>query len=177
MRGLARVGIIALVDEATGYQEDRELRELHAILDKYIAKELMPWTRRLPYEFYQHVFRLRGWRFNALNRMQGPRAIAQVTTKLIYDQLPPVVLEQLYAKNPTHHGRRPFKLFQFLTEDIGNKHLEKHLAAVTTLLRIAETYDEFLTLFHRAFPPTLTVQAEPVPAELPSAPLDGIVEE
>jgi len=45
-----------------------------------------------------------------------------------------------------------FKLHQFLTENIGNKHLEKHLTAVSTLLRIAETWEDFLGLFARAFP-------------------------
>lgn len=50
MRGLARVGIVALVDEATGYQEDRAKDELYAILEAYIAPELMPWTRKFPNE-------------------------------------------------------------------------------------------------------------------------------
>ena len=160
MRGFARVGIIALVDEVTGYQEDRDRQALHKILEAYIAKELLPWTKRFPSEFYQHVFRLKGWRFNTLNRMQGPRAIAQITNLLVYEQLPPGVLDELRHKNPLQEdGRRTFKLHQFLTENIGNKHLEKHLTSVSTLLRIAETWEDFLGLFTRAFPrpPALTM--------------------
>jgi hypothetical protein len=38
-RGLARVGIVALVDEATGYQEIRDRLALQAILDKYVTDE------------------------------------------------------------------------------------------------------------------------------------------
>lgn len=160
MRGFARVGIIALVDEVTGYQEDRDRQALHNILEASIAKELLPWTKRFPYAFYQHVFRLKGWRFNTLNRMQGPRAIAQITNLLVYEQLPPGVMEELRHKNPLQEdGRRKFKLHQFLTETIGNKHLEKHLTAVSTLLRIAETWEDFMGLFTRAFPrpPALTM--------------------
>ena len=38
IRGLATVGIIALVDEATGYQRIREERALATILEKFIAR-------------------------------------------------------------------------------------------------------------------------------------------
>src|SRR5262249_3751703 len=61
MRGLARVGIVALVDEATGYQEVRDRRALEAILDRFLRKELAAWAKRFPDEFYQEIFRLRGW--------------------------------------------------------------------------------------------------------------------
>lgn len=40
MRGLARIGIVALIDEATGYQEVRERNALQALLDRYLAKGL-----------------------------------------------------------------------------------------------------------------------------------------
>src|SRR6266700_2442847 len=43
MRGLAHIGIIALVDEATGYQEIRDRLALQAILDAYLRKELAAW--------------------------------------------------------------------------------------------------------------------------------------
>lgn len=44
VRGLARVGIIALVDEATGYQRDRTKDALAKILEAFIDKELQPWV-------------------------------------------------------------------------------------------------------------------------------------
>ena len=62
IRGLATVGVIALVDEATGYQRVREERALATILDKFIAKELQPWTKTFPYEFYQQIFSSSGGR-------------------------------------------------------------------------------------------------------------------
>ena len=61
MRGFATVGIIALVDKATGYQRIREERALATILEKFIADELQPWTKTFPYEFYEQIFRLKGW--------------------------------------------------------------------------------------------------------------------
>ncbi len=40
IRGFARVGIIALIEEATGYQKDRSRRALEEILDLFIKDEL-----------------------------------------------------------------------------------------------------------------------------------------
>ena len=61
VRGLTRLGIIGLVDEATGYQAIRQSRALEAFLERFITKELRPWTRTFPPEFYQEIFRLKGW--------------------------------------------------------------------------------------------------------------------
>ncbi len=60
IRALATVGVIALEDEATGYERIREERALATILEKFIAKELQPWTRTFPYEFHEQIFRLKG---------------------------------------------------------------------------------------------------------------------
>ncbi|ELY4845942.1 hypothetical protein SM112_002076, partial [Cronobacter sakazakii] len=46
VRSLAKVGIIALVDEATGYQEIRPKAALQAYLDKIISKELAAWAKK-----------------------------------------------------------------------------------------------------------------------------------
>ncbi|HSS48165.1 MAG TPA: P63C domain-containing protein [Thermoanaerobaculia bacterium] len=152
VRGLARVGIIALVDEATGYQYDRERDDLHKILAAYISEELMPWAQRFPDSFYQELFRLRGWQYKppALKR---PKMAGKLTAQLVYEQLPPGVLGRLREKNPVlKPGYRRHKHHQFLTEDIGDKHLEKQVISVTTLMRAAPDWKTFKKLFERAFP-------------------------
>lgn len=47
IRSVAKVGIIALVDEVTGYQHDREQHELQKLLKAYISRELLPWQNRI----------------------------------------------------------------------------------------------------------------------------------
>jgi hypothetical protein len=153
VRGLATVGIVALVDEATGYQRERERDELHRILELYIAKELLPWTRRFPDEFYKEMFRLRGWRIFDHNAAQGPRFAGKLTNQLVYERLPPGVLNELRRKNPVVKNRRRHAHHQFLTESIGNPHLERHIASVTTLMRAARTWGEFEAMANRALPP------------------------
>ena len=132
MRALSRVGVIALVDEATGYQEVRDRDELHRILAAYIHEELLPWAKRFPDEFYQQLFRLKGWEYKPPS-VKRPQFMGKLTNELIYEKLPDGVLQQLREKNPlTSGGYRKHRHHQFLTMDIGNPHLERHVAAVTT---------------------------------------------
>ena len=63
VRGLARVGIIALIDQATGYQETRARQELQKILAAYISAELRPWIKMFPDEFFEEIYRLQGWEY------------------------------------------------------------------------------------------------------------------
>lgn len=151
VRSFAKIGIIALVDEATGYQEERAKNELHKILEAYVAKELLPWTKRFPDEFYKELFRLRGWQIVPLS-VKKPKYVGKLTNQLIYEQLPEGVLEELRNKNPiTEKGYRKDRHHQHLTENIGNSHLEKQIASVTMLMRISPDWATFMRHFSRAF--------------------------
>jgi hypothetical protein len=152
MRGLATVGITALVDEATGYQDDRNRQELQRILEAYIAQELLPWTKQFPDDFYREMFRLRGWRWSPVS-VKRPGYVGKLTNKLVYEKLPVGVLDELKRKNPAvAPGRRRHRHHQFLTDDIGHPHLGRHLAAVIALMRAAPDWRTFERMFNRAFP-------------------------
>lgn len=151
-RGLATVGIIAWIDEATGYQYARDRNELHKILEAYISKELLPWTKRFPDNYYEHLFRLMKWQYSPLS-VKRPQLVGKLTNTLIYEQLPPGVLDELKHKNPKNEkGRRKHKFFQFLTDDIGNPHLEKQIVKVVTLMQISRNWRAFKTFFAQAHP-------------------------
>ncbi|MEJ2888489.1 P63C domain-containing protein [Actinomycetospora aeridis] len=153
IRAFAKVGIIALVDEATGYQEARAADELNRILEYYVAKELLPWTRKFPPEFYQELFRLRGWDYD-MKSVKRPKYVGKLTNQIVYEKLPHPVLEELRRKNPrvTPSGTRRYKHHQLLTSDVGHPHLERHLATVTALMRISSSWREFERHLARAFP-------------------------
>ncbi|GAN86216.1 P63C domain-containing protein [Komagataeibacter intermedius] len=157
MRGLARVGIIALVDEATGYQEIRDRTALRSILEAYISKEWLPWTQRFPLEFYQEMYRLLGWTLDPSSKSK-PSYVGKLTNALVYDRLPKGVAEEIRSYNPVDPNtkRRRFKHHQFLTEDIGNPHLEKHVSKVVGLMQASENWREFKHLFRRVFNPSRT---------------------
>lgn len=153
IRALAHVGIVALVDAATGYEKIRDKDELNRILEAYIAKELLPWTKRFPDEYWKQICRLKGWNFNPLNPAEGPRFLGKIVNYTVYDKLPKGILEVLQQKNPiVEKGRRKHRHHELLTEEIGNPHLEKQIVSVTTLMRASEDWRGFETLLERAFP-------------------------
>lgn len=152
VRGLARVGIVALVDEATGYQRIRARDALSKILEAYISKELLPWTQRFPFEFYEEMYRLHGWTIDPSSKAK-PGYVGKLTNALVYERLPEGVLQELQSKNPIDPGtgKRRFKHHQFLTDDIGNPHLEKHLVKVIALMQASDQWDDFKKMFRKVF--------------------------
>lgn len=152
MRGLAELGIVALVDEATGYQSVRDKDALQAILDKYLQKEFAAWAKRFPDSFYREIFRLRGWDWNAMS-VARPGVVGKYTNDIVYERLAPGILEELQNKNPTNSdGMRKQKHHQYLTDDVGHPALAQHLHAVIGLMRASATWDQFKTMLDRAFP-------------------------
>lgn len=151
IRGLARVGIVALVDAATGYEEQRAKDELAKILEHYIAAELMPWVKMFPDEFFRQIYRLQGWAYKPGSAKRTPQ-VGKLINQYIYDQLPPGVKEELCRRNPVlESGYRRYKHHQFLTPDTGHPHLDKQISVVMTLMRIAADKEEFVQLFGKAF--------------------------
>ncbi len=152
MRGLANVGIISLVDEATGFQRDRAKDALERILEEFIAKELRPWVRTFPEDFYSHLFRLRGLQFPK-DTVSRPKYFGHLTNDIVYKRLAPKVLEELKKSTPKDEkGRYKQKLFQRLTADVGHPKLREHLASIVTLMKISPNYDQFERLLDQVHP-------------------------
>ena len=151
MRGFAHVGIIALIDEATGYQAERARDELHKILAQYISKELLPWTKKFPDEFFEHVYRVHGWKYDSTNT-QRPGYIGHFINRFVYEQLPDGVLAELRRKNPPLNGHRRHKHFQLLSDHTGNPHLDRQIVATTTIMKLADDKEDFKAKFRKLFP-------------------------
>lgn len=152
MRALAHVGIIALVDEATGYQEIRDRLALQAILDKYLRGELAKWAKTFPDEFYEEMFRLRGWQWKGM-KVNRPHVVGKYTNNLVYERLAPGVLAELKRRNPPDEkGVRKSKHHQWLTEEIGHPALQRHLAALIALMRASANWTKFKRGVERALP-------------------------
>jgi P63C domain len=151
LRGLAHVGIVGLVDEATGYQEVRDKMALQAILDSFLRKELAAWAKRFPDEFYEHIFRLRGWEWKGRGK-NPPQVVASYTKDIVYARLAPHILEELERRNPSEGGRRRGAHHQWLTEDVGHPALAQHLHAVITLMRVSKSWAQFKLMLDVAHP-------------------------
>lgn len=155
VRALAKVGIAALIDEATGYQYEREKDELQKLLAKYIREDYLRWQTRFPRKFYQEVFRLHGWEYNP-SSVSRPGCLGRFTNDYVYKQMPPKVLETLQIKNPTNEsGHRARKHHQYLTEDIGVPHLDTHLTKLITVMELSDSLDHFKQNYNKVFANTV----------------------
>ena len=150
-RGLQRLGIIGLVDEATGFQASRDREALQEMLDRFLRHELAAWAKRFPDEFYEHIFRLRGWKWHGRSK-NPPQVVAAYTQDIVYARLAPQILDELEKRNPIEGGRRKGAHHQLLTEDVGHPALAQHLHAVVTLMRVSKTWTQFKLMLDIAHP-------------------------
>lgn len=152
MRGLAHVGIISLVDEATGFQRDRAKDALAKILEAFVAKELQPWMKTFPTEYYEHLFRLYGYSFPPENKRPQWRPIffGRITNEVVYNRLAPELLPEL--KKAATKTEKKAKLHQWLSGDIGHPRLREHLASLVTLLKLSNSPTEWRELVDKIHP-------------------------
>ncbi len=154
---LAKTGITGLIDEATGYQQVRARDALQAYLDRVLRKELAAWVKRFPDEFFKQMHRLKKWPWSGTSKR--PPIAGKYVIDIVYKRLGPGILEELEKLNPkTAKGYRPAKHHQWLTEDVGHPALAQHLYAVIGLMRISNTWIEFMRMLERAYPKRDTKQ-------------------
>ncbi len=166
IRSLANVGIIALVDEATGFQRDRATDALATILEAFIAKELRPWVRTFPQEFYEQLFRLRGLEFPK-DTVKRPQYFGHLTNDIVYRRLAPYVLDELRKATPRRpDGRLKDALFRRLTDDIGHPRLRELLVSEITIMKLSDAYGDFIDKLDRVHP--RYGETLPLPLSLPS---------
>lgn len=152
MRGFAHVGIVALVDEATGYQNERAADALSKILEAFIAKELQPYLPTFPGDFYNELFRLRGLEYPT-SSVKRPQYFGVLTNDIVYKRLASGVLDELQKSVPRNEiGRPKAKYFQKLTSNIGYPKLREHLGGVVAIMKLSNDYADFKQKLDRLFP-------------------------
>lgn len=157
MTAFAKTGLVAIIDEVTGYQADRDRDALQKVLAAYISEELLPWAKRFPDEFYKQMFRLRGWEYKGKAK---PSYAGKLTNEYIYHYLPKGVLEELKNQTPkSYAGNRTNRYHQHLTEETGLPNLDKQLQQTIALMKASDSWEEFDRLFKKAM-------GEPVQLEL-----------
>ena len=151
MRGLAHVGVIALVDEATGYQSIRATDALSKILEAFVAKELRPYVTKFPPEFYSEIFRLRGLTFPR-DTVKKPQYFGHLTNDIVYRRLAPGVWQEIKQKAKKETIVTKPHLHRYLTEDIGDPRLQKILDKVITVMELSEDWWDFKIKLDKILP-------------------------
>ena len=151
MADLATLGIIALVDEVTGYQDYRARDELHQTLRQLISDRAARWVKVFPGEYYSELDRLiKG----GDERPERADCYGKLTREMVYRRLGPGVMEMLEHKNPIIRGRRKHAHHSWLTTDIGVPELREHLSRLIAMMRMCPDggFDHFMSALDRHYP-------------------------
>jgi hypothetical protein len=179
IRGLAHTGILALVDEATGYQEVRDRDALQQILDQYIGRELAKWAERFPKTFYEQMFRLKGWTYNP-SSSKRPLQMARMTVDLVFDRIGPGLTKDLRVRRAEiqESTGKTGKLHQVLTKDVGHPALAHHLAGLEFAAKTFQNgdYEGFYRAVERAAPRYNRTLLLPFPDEDVNMPNEGPIQ-
>lgn len=152
IRGFARIGIVALVDEATGYQAVREKKALETIINKYITdtKE-RAWSKTFPDEFWFKLVKVKG--YDSYIALKRPAFVGHWVNDIIYSRLAPGIKNALSDKAPRNtNGNRTSKFHEWLTSDFGLPELKDHIRDVMLIMDLSSSTKEFHRLLDKKFP-------------------------
>lgn len=147
MQAFAKVGIVALVDEATGYQRDRAHDALRLLLSKYIAEGLQKWLKTFPDAFFVELDRLYD---NAPTTPRNrPQYYGKFINKYVYDPLENgYVKAELDKLNINDEGKRRARFHQWLNHD-GRNMLIHQIGRVQGLMEMCTDIEHFKSLAQR----------------------------
>lgn len=145
IRSCAKVGIIALIDEATGYQKVREENALRLKLQTFISEEMQEWARMFPEEFFIQLARLESIHYSPRNR---PLRWGKYVMAFVYDAVDKDVSRELRIKNPNPHFKQ--NLHQWLKE-YGREKVRDHLHEVLGVMKTCRDMDDFRRKFGYVF--------------------------
>jgi hypothetical protein len=138
----AKVGIIALVDEATGFQRDRKHDALRLLLSKYIAEGLQRWIHTFPDSFFVELDRL--YKNEPTTARKRPQYYGHFINRYIYDPI-----EYGYVKNRLNElnidevtGKRRARFHQWLTDE-GRTIVIHQIGRVQMLMEMLSDIDQF----------------------------------
>ncbi len=133
----AKLGLEALIDEATGYQYEREADALQVKLAAFLEGEMRKWEKTFPDEIWQEFGRLTRWKGQLSRR---PKYWGKLVMELIYEKLDPDVANWLRKNAP--EPRYGQNYHQWLSGQYGLKKLVEHIWMIVGVARTCESMRE-----------------------------------
>lgn len=177
IRAAAKLGIIALIDAATGFIDDKRREEYRELWQEFVREEAAKWDKaEFPEDLFNLIYKLYGLKRLNPKSSKHPKFFAKFLRKYVYAPLAHskgALLDELDIKNPVVYasGNRRYKMFQFLTEEVGLPSLRKHIWKTVGIGDSVSTKEQFDRGFYHAFPearPLRRGQAEDLFAEAES---------
>ena len=145
LRSCAKVGIIALIDEATGYQEVRQRNALQLKLQAFISDEVQEWAKLFPDDFWHELARLENTRYSPRSR---PLRWGKYVMAFVYDAVDEDVGIELRKINPNPHFRRNHH--QWL-KTYGREKVRDHINRVIGVMKTCHDMHDFNRRFGYVF--------------------------
>lgn len=133
----SKVGLVALIDEATGYQYERAEDALQFKIKLFLEEEMRKWESTFPDELWREFGRLTQWQGPIHSR---PRYWGRLVMELVYGYLDPDVAEWLRKNNPK--PERGHNHHQWLTSQYGLRRLTEHIWMVIGLAKGCQNLGE-----------------------------------
>jgi hypothetical protein len=164
IRSAAKLGIIALIDEAVGFGE-RAKDEYRKQFQQFIKSEWSQWEQEFPNKFADMLYSIYGYKRFDASSTKHPRFFAKFTRKFIYHPLANshgMILEMLDEQNPVvySNGGRKYKLFQFLSKEVGLPAIRAHLWQVIGIGNASRNIQQFEKNFYKAFPEAIPLGSQ-----------------
>jgi len=138
---LSEIGIVALVDEATGFQYSRKYDALRLLLEQYINDGIQKWVRRFPDKFFEELDKI--YDNPKTTSRTRPQYYGKFINTYIYNPIEKGYLkEKLDELNITPEGKRKARFHQWLTE-FGANQLTIQIGRVMALLEISPNLSNF----------------------------------
>lgn len=133
----AKTGLDALIDEATGYQYERESDALEIKFKAYLSEEMRKWEKTFPDELWMEFGRLTGWRGQLSQR---PKYWGKLVMELVYEHLDSDIADWLKKNAPApKHGQN---YHQWLSGQYGLKKLVEHIWMLIGVAKTCHTMTE-----------------------------------
>jgi hypothetical protein len=150
----AKTGVIAVIDEATGFIKDknRAKDEFQKFLLQFMREDAARLVKRFEDTFFEMIYKMRGWTWNYAHHHPG--VVGIWINDIVYERIAPMILSELQNKNPVQDkGTRKYKHHQFLSDSVGVPKLLNHLAAIEALGRASGyNWNRFMIMLDTAFP-------------------------
>jgi hypothetical protein len=164
IRSTAKMGIIFLVDTATGYIEDAKKEEYFRLWREFVSSEFRQWEKEFPDQFPDMIYKLYGLKRKNPRSFKHPQFFGWFTRKYIYHPLANshgAILDILDEANPVIYagGGRRYKFHQFLTDEIGLPSFRQHIWQTIGIGNSVRDKQEFERAFYRAFPEAIPKKA------------------
>lgn len=145
LRACAKVGIIALIDEATGYDKFKRKHEYQLKVQAFIADDLQEWARMFPEEFWFELARLEHIHYHPRSR---PLRWGKYVLAFVYAAVDRDIAQELKNRIPNPHFGQ--NLHQLLKE-YGREKMTAQLNQVLGVMKTCRDMDDFRRKFDWVF--------------------------